>query len=508
MAKKKVKTEVVYENKSPKEFYQEELSKRQPFEDRAEQIAELTIPALFRKKGSGGSEKLKDMYCQGLLAKLIKSLSSKITLTLFPPGASGFRLEPDAVSLQELTGGDPEILSQVRSDLSAGSDLINKEIEAQDIRKHIFGLIDHQIVVGACIMEKVPKRGIKIHSLRNMVVLLDDVGEAIQMCVYEELNRVPEGIEFEEDRAVGEKYELYTMCTWLPEMKKWEVVQEFEGIMLEPKYYTDKKVPFSYQGMVWNVGEDYHRPLCEDIIGSISSYDKLSKVLTEGSLIASKSLLFVDERGGRTRKRDVANSANGDVIDGRADDVTAFTFGKNFDFQVPMQVRNELQQELEEFFLAKNSITRQAERVTAEEIREMAQELEMQMAGVYAVISNRITKRIVEWIMAELNMEFKAIDVKIVTGLNALGMNNEVMKLDGFVSRLAQLEKIEWLEEKELIDRYAEGYGVNTVGLLKTPQQLAQERQMQQQQALEMQALQSGADSLGATAGQKLAGGQ
>lgn len=507
MAKKKVNVEVVYEGATPSEFYKSSVSDRQPFEDRAEQIAELTIPALFRRKGSGGSEKLKDMYCQGLLAKLIKNLSSKITLTLFPPSASGFRLDPDAVALQELTGGNPELLSQVREDLSAGSDLINKETEAQDIRRHVFGLVDQQIVVGACIMEKVPKRGIKIHTLRNMVALLDDVGEAIQMCVYEELNRVPDGVEFPEDRPVGEKYELYTMCTWLPESKTWEVSQELEGVLFDPKYYSDENVPFSYQGMSWNVGEDYHRPLCEDIIGTISSYDKLSKVLTEGSLIASKSLLFVDERGGRTRKRDVANSKNGDVIDGRADDVTAFTFGKNFDFQVPMQVRAEARQELEEFFLAKNSITRQAERVTAEEIREMAQELEMQMAGVYAIISNRITKRIVRWIMSELGMKFEAVEVKIITGLNALGMSNEVVKLDGFVSRLAQLEKITWLKEKELIDRYAEGYGVNTVNLLKTPQEVQQEMQAQQQQALEMQALQSGADSLGATAGQKMAGG-
>jgi len=508
MVAKQKKDIEIYGDMLPSEYYNSRLSERRAYEDRAEKFAELSMPAMFRKTGSGGSDSLPDKYSQSLVAKLVKNLSSKITLTLFPPSASGFRLDPDGISMEQLTQGDESMVSEVRASLSVGSDLINREIEAQDIRKFVFGLVDYQLVIGSCIMEKVPKRGIKVHGLRNIAVTLDDVGEAIRMCVFEELNRLPEGVEGVEPKPLEETYELYTMSTWMPERKKWEVVQEIDGVVVSSKEYSDKKHPFAYQGMVWNVGEPLHRPYIEDFIGSISAYDKLSKVLTDGSLIASKSLTFVNERGGRTRKKDVAESENGAVIDGVADDVTSFQHQKNFDFQVPMQVRAELRSELEDVFLAKNSITRQAERVTAEEIREMAQELETALAGVYAIISNRITKRIVTWVMDEIGIEFKTIDVKIITGLNALGMNNEIMKLDGFMTRLGQLQKVDWIKDKELIDRYAEGYGVNTVNLLKTPQEFQRDQQAMQEQMAMQQMAQSGAQSAGETAGKQLAGGQ
>jgi len=493
----------------PSEYYQKGLSDRKAYEDRAEKFCEVTIPALFRATGSSGADALPDKYVQSLGAKLLKNLSSKITLTLVPPSASGFRFSPDLRALQKLTGGNPDMLSQVNADLSAGVDLINKQIEAQDIRKHIFGLIDQQLAIGSCIMEKVPNRGVKVHGLRNIVVSLDDVGEAYKMCIYEEMTTLPPELNSELEEG-KDKYELYTMLVFDNVAERWTMTQELDGnIVGEEKTYKAMECPFSYQGMIWSIGEKYHRPFVEDYYGSLNSYDKLSKVLTQGALVASKSLTFVDERGGRTRKRDVANSVNGAVIDGRADDVTSFQHNKNFDFQVPMQVRAELRQELEEAFLAKNSITRQAERVTAEEIRIMAQELESSMAGVYATISNRITKQLVMWIMGELKMKFKAINVDIITGLNALGLSNEITKLDGFVTRLAQMEKLVWINDKELVDRYANGYGINTVNLIKTPSQVQQEQQAQMQAQQQQLLAQSGAESLGKNAGEVLAkGGQ
>ena len=173
-----------------------------------------------------------------------------------------------------------------------------------------------------------------------------------------------------------------------------------------------------------------------------------------------------------------------------------------------MQVREELKRELSETFLAMSSITRQAERVTAEEISRMGQELETALSGVYARMSSKISRRVITWVMNELKIDLKAMSVDIITGLNALGLSNEIMKLDGFMTRLGQLQMTNWVEQKELVDRYAIGYGVNTVNLVKTPQQVQQELQQQQAQMAQQQLVQSGADSLGKSAGQALMGGQ
>jgi len=492
----------------PSEYYNSRLSDRKAFEDRAEKFAEVTIPALFREEGSSGADKLPRKYVQSLGAKLVKNLGSKIALTLFPPNSSSFKLTPDAETLAAVTAGDKNMLTIINKDLSQAVDIINNEIERQDIRKHVFTLIDHQLVIGSCIMEKIPQKGIKIHGLRNIAFTLDDMGEAYDMCVVEELNKLPEDLRSEETEN-QDSYELYTRCQYNYDNKKWEVTQEVNGVIVgDIQTYNDDNVPFSYQGMIWNIGEKAHRPFVEDYYGSLNAYNQLSKLLTQGSVVAAKTLLFVDERGARTRKEDVAGSENGAVLDGRADDVTPFVLGKNYDFQVPMQVRAEFRDELEEAFLSKSSITRQAERVTAEEIHEMAEELESAMAGVYAVISNRIPKRIVTWIMQELDIKFESIEVSIITGLNALGMSNEIMKLDGLMTRLGQLNLQDYINNDELIDRYASGYGVNTVNLIKTGQQVSKERQQAQEAAMMQQAGESGAESLGKEAGKKLVQGR
>lgn len=489
------------EQLTPSEYYQKGLSDRKPYEDRAETFAKLTIPALFRESGASGSDALTDAYVQSFGADLIKSLSSKIAMTLFPPSASGFKLSPDMAQLQKLTGGDAGLASEVNTLLSQSTDGINRALEVQDIRRMVFGLVDQLLVIGGTIIEKVPNKGIKIHNLRTFVVTLDDNGDAIKMCIKETRNTLPKNLLSQMDDEKDE-YELYTMCTLDRKSNKWVMLQELDGNVMPEVTYNARKFPFEYQGMMWSIGEKYYRPFVEDYYGSLNSYDKLAQVLTEGSIIASKSITFVDERGGRTRKRDVAKSKNGAVIDGSAQDVTSFQHNKNFDFQVPMQEKAELKQELSKAFLLTSSIQRQAERVTAEEIRKMSQELESSLAGVYAVMASKITKRIIEWIMDELKIELKTISVDIITGLNALGMSNEITKLDGFVSRLAQLNMITWIEEKELADRYAQGYGVNTVGLMKTPQKVQQERKQAQEDAIKQQVGMSGADSLGKSAGQ------
>lgn len=496
--------------KSPKEFYNSKLAARKSFEDRAEKFAELTMPALFRDTGSSGADELPKKHVQSLGAKIVKSLQSKIGLTMFPPASTGFKLAPNAEAMEEFTQGDQDLRDEVLKSVSSATDSINKEIEIQNIRRDVFSLIEQQLVVGACVMEKIPKNGIKIHNLRNIVATLDDSGDAFELCVKETAKKLPEGLDSEQySTNADDEYEIYTMAYEDEESGNWIVKQEIGDTVIdeEGKEYSPKEVPFQYVGMVWNIGEEYHRPFVEDYYGDLNAYDKLSRVLTEGSIIASKSLTFVDQRGGRTRKEDVAESENGAVVDGSADDVTSFQHGKNYDFQVAMQTRAEIRAMLEEAFLTKNAITRNAERVTAEEIRTMTQELETSLAGVYAVVTNKIVQRVVDWIMGELKIKFDTIEVEIVTGLNAMGKSNEVVKLDGLVRRLAELDMLDMVRQSELATRYAEGYGVNTRNLYKSQAELAQEREAARQQMAQQQLIESGAESMGKEGGRQLAQG-
>jgi len=232
--------------------------------------------------------------------------------------------------------------------------------------------------------------------------------------------------------------------------------------------------------------------------------------LTEGAVVAAKMLLFVNERGGRTRKDEVADSENGDVIDGSADDVTTLKTEKNFDFQMPMEREAAIKKELAAAFLMNESVTREAERVTAEEIRFMAQQLETSsLAGIYSKLSLKWSKWIVEHIMVELDIKFDAIKVEILTGLDALGRSQEATKLDNVVARAEAVGELHRINKGELLNRYASFEGVDTNDLFYSDEEVAKQQQKAQQQQAEQVGAEAAATSGGQAVGaQAAAAGQ
>jgi len=200
--------------------------------------------------------------------------------------------------------------------------------------------------------------------------------------------------------------------------------------------------------------------------------------------------------------REMAESANGAVLEGSAEDVSAFQLQKNFDFQVPMQRLAELKASLERSYLVNQSASRDAERVTATEVTFMAQELETQLAGIYSIMASKVSKRIVTWIMQELNIKFDAVDVNIITGLDSLSKQGEAQKMDAFTQTITALEFGNTLNGTEVVRRYAEFYGINTNGLIKSQKEMQAEQQQAQQAAADAQGAQSMAESAGKAAGE------
>ena len=482
----------------PSEYYAEGMSDRKVYEDRAKLIAKLTVPYLIREDSDTGTTQMQDSNDQSYGGQLVNTLKAKMGMALLPPSTSSFRLTPDSEELEALTGGDEGNRAKTHALISTSTTRINAELEVQQIRNSLFDLASQMIVVGSVIAEKKKKKGILVHTIQSYVVTLDSMGFPIKMCIVETLNILPEGVVAKE---VKEEYELYTMCIMDTETETWSIVQEIEQELVgeEQKYKNYDKLPFRYLGWVWMKGDTYHRPYAEDYYKDLEQLDKLAKLLTDGSLIAAKTLLFVNQRGGRTRKDDVAESANGDVLDGSAEDVTTMKTEKNFDFQMPAEREAKIQKRLSAAFLMNESVTRDAERVTAQEIQFMAQELETSsLSGIYSKLSLQWSKWIVEQIMDELKIKFDAISVEVITGLDALGRSQQQQALDGFLERLNALGLSAYVKDSEVVARYAAFAGIDVSGLINTPEEVAKAQQQAQQQQAQM----AGADAMAASAGQ------
>jgi hypothetical protein len=266
--------------------------------------------------------------------------------------------------------------------------------------------------------------------------------------------------------------------------------------------YPADNMPYQALRMVRVDGEDYGRGYVEEFLGDLRSLEGLSQSLVESSAAASK-IVFMVRPNAVTRKRDLANTRNGDIITGQRDDVTCLQTDKQYDLSIVERSIGRLEERMSYAFLLHTAIQRDAERVTAQEIRYMAEQLETSMGGIYSLLSQEFQLPLVQVLMKRMSQSNEipklpkdSVAPTVITGIEALGRGNDLQKLREFVMEIGQLaqispEVVQSLNPSDLITRVATSLGIDTEGLIKSQEQLAQEQeaaqqQMQQQQMMDM----------------------
>ena len=145
----------------------------------------------------------------------------------------------------------------------------------------------------------------------------------------------------------------------------------------------------------------------------------------------------------------------------------------------------------------KAAIQRDAERVTAEEIRQMAQDLEEALGNHYSIMCKEFQKAYVKITYFHLKKEKKNIlpdlvrdkNVKltVTTGLEALGRSSDLNKLITFLDVMTKiapaLQQLGGKVEKVAQD-VATSLNLNIEGMFYTEEEKQEQAQSLQQQAL------------------------
>jgi len=164
------------------------------------------------------------------------------------------------------------------------------------------------------------------------------------------------------------------------------------------------------------------------------------------------------------------------------------------DFRVSELVIGRITERLSYAFLLNSSVRRDAERVTAEEIRYMAQELESSLGGTYSLLSTDFQLPLVRLVLDRLSKGGKLPELpeivkpQIVAGLEGLGRGYDLNRLQMLLQYLQPFGPDALMSEMNLsdyIDRLGASLGIDMLGLLKTPEQKqieAQQRQAQMEQ--------------------------
>lgn len=434
------------------ERYKKLESKRTDVLERARECSKLTIPSLLPPEGADETTSLYKPF-QSLGARGVNNLASKLMLTLMPPNNPFFKFTVDPVDVAQSGQKNTE----VDSALSEMEWSMVRDIEASGDRVAIFQFLRLLIVTGNALLyfpeNENGKAKVKVFKLDSYVVNRDPLGNLLEIVIKESI--APIAIPNEEVRAkviadtskrnnTKEFVDLYTGVKLDKDSNKWVLTQEVNGELLTSGEYERDELPFL--PIRWNAlaGEHYGRGHVDECMGDLRSFEGLRQSILEASSASAKVLIFVDPNG-TTRSQDIAKAENLEVIDGRADEVTAFQLNKNADLAVIRETINDLKRDISYHFLLNSSIQRQGERVTAEEIKTMAGELEEALGGTYTVLAVEFQLPYVQLKLKQMRKDKKfpegteKIEPIITTGLEGLSRGHDYNKIRMFLGSAKEL---------------------------------------------------------------------
>ena len=483
---------------------------RMTYLHRGRKAAELSIPSLLPKEGHTSSTEFPTPF-QAVGARGVNNLASKLLLALLPPNSPFFRLSIDEATLQM-------IAQNKRGTVEAGLAKIERtamqEIETSAARVPTYEALRQLIVTGNALMYVPPEGGIRVFRLDRFVVKRDAMGNVLEIYIKESVSplMLPEGAKrlVADPNDQGQRnLDLYTAC--VRKKDRWEIYQEVNGEVIPSSkgFVPLDKCPFIPLRFIRVDGEDYGRGYVEEYYGDLASLEALSQAIVEGSAAAAK-LLFLVRPNGTTKMRVLAEAPNGAFVQGNKDDVTVLQLEKSADFRVAQETMRQITERLAFAFLLNTSVQRDAERVTAEEVRYMAQELESALGGVYSILSQELQLPLITNVLLRLEQQGKmppmpkgTIKPQIITGLEALGRGQDLNKLAMFLKFLQPLGADIIAREMNIddyIDRLGASLGIDTDGLIKTPEQKKLEMQAMQQQQNSAQMMEMMKDVVGKAA--------
>ena len=497
------------------------ISDRSSYLTRAYDCAEVTIPSILPRQGHTGATPLLTPW-QSVGARCVNNLSSKLLVTALPPNQSCFRLRIDEILVKEMMGTDSG--KNMKTDLDSGLGVIEKavttEIEVCGDRVTAFEAFKHLLVTGNILLHD-SNDGLRAYHLNNYVTRRDPAGNALEMIAFERIDpdvlpaNIRAHVEAEGEASardgVHAPVDLYTRVQRTD--TGWNITQEVCGKVIPQTVgtYALDKCPWIPLRFTKIDGENYGRSYVEEYLGDFRTCEDLSQSLAEGAKAAAKLLLLVKPNG-TTRLKTIQDAKNGDIGSGNAEDVTVVQANKFADFQTAEKRLEVIEQRLEMAFLLNTAVQRNGDRVTAEEIRFMAQELEATLGGFYTILAKEFQLPYVKSKMARMQKKNRLpalpegiVRPSIVTGMDALGRSMDGQNLKGFFADMLESfgpeVTAQYINVAEGAKRLATARSIDTDGLVNTQEAVQAQQQQAQQQEM---ATKLGPQAI--SAGGKLAG--
>lgn len=515
--------------KSAQSIYDSLSTERNQWLDRGRRSASLTIPYLIPRANTPIQENIDafNLPWNGIGQRGVNNLSAKLLMQILPPTEAFFRFTLDPVEMEKQEsqlmegGASPEEVADVKSEIELSLNKLElsilRSIETSNDRVMVHEALMHLIVAGNVLLH-IAEDGLRLYPLNRYVLLRDPSGEPLLAVVCETMaiDQLPASIrnELAKDKDeykglvggeanplpnVGQDaktVDIYTCVKWTDTGVEWfqEInKKEIEGTRGTSEKTTSPWLPLrmsSYQASSYGPG--YVESAC---IADLQTAEALSQAVSECALVSAQTKHLV-RPSGVTNAKQLADAPNGAYLPGNPDDVFTVRTDKGSDINVAFTALQRIEQRLAASFML--SEMRDAERVTAEEVRIQTMQTEASLGSVYAILTSEFQA---PYIRRRLALYMKKggmqklpeglVQPMVSVGLAGVGRGNDLEKTARFMSILQQSigpEGIQkYVNNTELIKRLSSAMGISPLGLVKSEQQLAAEMQQAQQQAMQQQ---------------------
>jgi len=413
---------------------------REQFLERARRCAALSLPSLLPPHGYTGigRVRLPEPY-QGLGARAVVNLSSRLLIALLPPGQKFFRLQVPPETLVQ--AGEDEEDPEITNGLAKAETMIQAEIDKRGWRQPTNLILQLLVSTGNAVEYMGDDNRIRVFRLDQFVVMRDSAGNVIELVIEQRMHpsQLPEeALSLTAAKATDVEAEVL-LYTWVKRIgKKYAVRQEVEQQVIKGTEGTFDRNPFNV--LRWNSvpGESYGRGKVEEHMSDLMGLERLTQSVLEGAEMAAKNVMRLSGNAANAKQmeRKAKKMQNGDIIIAEKGELEMMQFANIAGLNVVSAEIARIEQNLSRAFLMTSSVQRDAERVTAYEVSIMAEELEGTLGGVYSMLSEDLQLGRISSLIENMQESgsLPAFDEEmaspvITTGLEALGRSQDVAKV-------------------------------------------------------------------------------
>lgn len=470
---------------------------------RSEQYAKWTLPQLMvdlRNVAASGSQQGVERDYQEMGAILLNNLAAKLAALLFPSTRPFFRasLGPKLTEQALQAGNSP---TEIAAALARMEQDACQQLFKNASYNQLVLAVKQLIATGNTLLYRDAKTKRSIAFGLNQFATLRDSRGTLMDCVLVEYTlfdaldssiqkqlRIADPTRY--TNTVGAKpvkVELYTRIHRRENRKGnpiYEVSQEADEVKVgKPGTYPEHLCP--WQAPVWSLipGEHYGRGLVEDYAGGFAKLSDMAEAATLYEISAMKVVNLVTSGSG-TDSDTLADAETGEWVVGDPTTVNSYEAGdaKKIE-QMRIGIAEVFGRLARAFMYSAN--TRNAERVTAFELKQDALEAENTLGGNYSALAESIQVPMAHLLLTEERpgilegIVTKQVKLDIMAGIPALGRAADVQNLimatqeGGIAVQLTQLDKR--IDPAKVMDMVYAGQSIDTASLFKSDEQLQQE---------------------------------